>query len=253
MVGAEKLRAHVAAACADKFGIVPLEGYGCTELSPVAMINVPDLKEPTRRQIGNKPGTVGHPIPGVAVKVVHPETHEPLNPGEMGLLLVKGPNVMKGYLNEPEKTAEVIWDGWYVTGDLASLDEAGFVTIHDRLSRFSKIAGEMVPHGAIEDAIQRLLGETDSVCAVTSIADERRGERLVVLHTRPLDARAITQALAEKGFPNLWIPKPADFYPIEAIPMLGSGKLDLQGIKRLAAASASNAGQERMTQAAGSY
>lgn len=235
IVGAEKLRTNIAAAFTDAFGIIPFEGYGCTELSPVAMINVPDLREMGREQVGNKPGTVGHPIPGVAVKVVDVETRKPVSLGETGVLLVKGPNVMKGYLNEPAKTAEVIWDGWYVTGDLATLDADGFVTIRDRISRFSKIAGEMVPHQGLEDAIQRVLGELDPVCAVAGVADEKRGERLLVFYTRDLDVRDLIRKLTEMGLPNLWLPRAEDFHRIEALPVLGSGKLDLQGLKVLAA------------------
>lgn len=234
IVGAEKLRNTVAAAFTNTFGVIPFEGYGCTELSPVAMINVPDVKEPGRDQIGNKPGTVGHPIPGVAVKVLNTETSNPVSPGEMGVLLVKGPNVMKGYLNDPVKTAEVIWDGWYVTGDLASLDQDGFVTIHDRISRFSKIGGEMVPHQGLEDAIQRAIGEVEPMCVVSGVFDDKKGERLIVMHTTALDARELLKKLTEMGLPNLWRPRSEDFYQIEALPTLGSGKLDLQAVKKLA-------------------
>jgi len=239
IAGAEKLRTRIAKAFNEAFGFTPLEGYGCSELSPVAMINLPDIREATRDQIGNKPGTVGHPIPGVAVKVVDPDTRKELPLGTMGLLLVKGPNVMKGYLDLPEKTAEVVWDGWYATGDLATLDKDGFVTLHDRISRFSKVAGEMVPHGAVEDAVQRVLGEIDLVCAVSSVPDDRKGERIVVLHTKELDAKAVVKMLSEVGLPNLWIPRSEDFFLVQNIPILGSGKLDLQGIKKLAAELAS--------------
>ncbi|NMC64257.1 MAG: AMP-binding protein, partial [SAR324 cluster bacterium] len=234
IAGAEKLRTRVAKAFNEAFGFTPLEGYGCSELSPVAMINLPDIREATRDQIGNKPGTVGHPIPGVAVKVVNPESREELAPGIMGLLLVKGPNVMNGYLKMPEKTAEVVWDGWYSTGDLATLDKDGFVTLHDRLARFSKIAGEMVPHGAVEDAIQKVLDEIEAICVVSSIADDRKGERLIVLHTKELDSKSLVKMLADSGLPNLWIPRSEDFFLVQNIPVLGSGKLDLQGIKKLA-------------------
>src|SRR5205085_8583764 len=127
---------------------------------------------------GRRPGTVGHPLPGIAVKVVDPSTGEgPLFDRE-GLLLVKGPNRMLGYLGDPEKTAEVLRDGWYVTGDIAAIDEAGFVRITDRLSRFSKIAGEMVPHVRVEEQIQTLLHD-QGTAAVTSVPDRTKGERLV--------------------------------------------------------------------------
>src|SRR5678816_2873969 len=92
-------------------------------------------------------------IPGVAAKIVDKETGEGPLFGREGLLLVKGPNLMAGYLNQPERTAEVMRDGWYVTGDIASIDEDGFIFITDRLSRFSKIGGEMVPHLKVEEAV----------------------------------------------------------------------------------------------------
>ena len=141
LAGAEKLREQIAKGFKDKFGLELLEGYGCTELAPVVSANVPDVSLGVERQIGNKPGTVGHPIPGVAVKVVDPDTERSLPLGQEGLLLVKGPNVMLGYLGQPELTAQAMRDGWYVTGDIAAVDEDGFIKITDRLSRFSKIGG----------------------------------------------------------------------------------------------------------------
>ncbi|MBV9124982.1 MAG: AMP-binding protein, partial [Planctomycetes bacterium] len=143
--GAEKLPLPLTQEFQDKFGIRPLEGYGCTELSPVAAANVPDWDEAGVRHVGNKPGTIGQPIPGVAARVVDPETFQPLPPGQDGILLITGGNVMKGYLGRPEATGDAIRDGWYVTGDIAHLDEDGFIVITDRLARFSKIGGEMVP------------------------------------------------------------------------------------------------------------
>ena len=152
MAGAEKLRAELVAAFEEKFGITPLEGFGCTELSPVACVNIPDVEIGGVRQKGTKIGTIGQPLPGVAVKVVDPETLEPLPQGRPGLLLVKGPNVMVGYLGDLEQTAKVLKDGYYSTGDIGCVDADGFVTITDRLSRFSKIGGEMVPHLHVEAA-----------------------------------------------------------------------------------------------------
>ena len=151
-----------------------LEGYGCTEMSPVVSVNGPDFEAGQDTQTGNKPGTVGLPLPGVAVKVVDPATFEPLAPNREGLLLVKGSNRMLGYLDQPERTAEVVHDGWYVTGDIAAIDDEGFLRITDRLSRFSKIGGEMVPHLKVEEAILGIVG--DHACAVTGVPDEQRGE-----------------------------------------------------------------------------
>ncbi len=152
------------------------------------------------------------------------------------MLLVRGPNVMKGYLNHPEKTAEVIRGGWYVTGDIARIDADGFIFITGRLSRFSKIGGEMVPHLKVEEEIQRILGKDDELrAAVTAVPDEAKGERLIVLHL-PLDKdpEQIRRELQSAGLPNLFIPGRDSFCQVEAIPVLGSGKLDLKAVKRLA-------------------
>lgn len=236
--GAEKLRARVADAFHERFGIRPLEGYGATELSPVAALNIPDVTFEGRKHTGNKEGTVGHPIPGVAVKIVDTETGAVLPPGQSGLMLIKGPNVMLGYLGRPEKTAELIKDGWYNTGDIAKLDGDGFITITDRLSRFSKIAGEMVPHLGVEDAIQQALGKGGGqVLVVTSVPDEKKGEKLVVLFTDDAGTVAdLQKAAATSTLPNLWKPAPDAYIRVEAIPLLGSGKLDLKQIKEMARA-----------------
>jgi len=233
LVGAEKLRESVAHAFREKFGLSPLEGYGATEMSPVIAVNVPDHEEPANRQTGGKPGTVGHPVPGVTVDVVDPDTGERLPAGKEGLLLVKGPNRMLGYLGQPEKTAEVMQNGWYVTGDIGCLDDEGFIRITDRLSRFSKIAGEMVPHIKIEEAAQAILG--DFACAVTAVPDDQKGERLVVLYTRQdLIPAELWRRLSETDLPKLWIPKRDDLHIVESLPTLGTGKIDLREIKAMA-------------------
>ncbi len=236
VVGAEKLKEPLAKAFEEKFGVMPFEGYGATELSPIVTVGFPDYMtdESLEHQVGNKFGKVGHPIPGVAVKVVDPDTFATKGPNEDGLLLVKGANVMRGYLNNPAKTMEVMRDGWYITGDIATIDEDGFIKITDRLSRFSKIGGEMVPHIKVEENIMEVLGATDPVIAVASVADEKKGERLVVLHTVDMDVDAVCEALGRKGIPNLWIPKKDSFYRVEAIPALGTGKTDIKGVKSLA-------------------
>ncbi|HUR21333.1 MAG TPA: AMP-binding protein, partial [Vicinamibacterales bacterium] len=233
IVGAEKLRAPLAAAFQEAFGIPLLEGYGCTEMAPVVSANRPDVVMQGRKQVGTKPGSVGHPIPGVAAKVVDQDTGEGPLFNKDGLLLVKGPNLMVGYLHQPERTAEVIRDGWYVTGDIARIDDDGFIFITDRLSRFSKIGGEMVPHIKIEDTINDILGELAS--AVTAVPSDTKGERLVVFYTRPdVTPAALWAKLNETTLPRLWIPKREDIIPIEAIPTLGTGKIDLQGLRALA-------------------
>jgi len=233
LVGAEKLREPVAAAFREKFHVDLLEGYGCTEMAPVVAVNTPNFEAGKYTQVGNKPGAVGHPLPGVAAKIVDPVTLEPLPPNREGLLLVKGANRMTGYLGQPERTAEVCCDGWYITGDIALLDDEGFLHITDRLSRFSKIAGEMVPHVRIEEAVSQVLG--DASCAVTAIADEQRGERLVVLYAHPEVAPdQLWQRLAAADLPRLWLPKRENVHLVESLPLLGTGKLDLRGVKSLA-------------------
>jgi acyl-[acyl-carrier-protein]-phospholipid O-acyltransferase/long-chain-fatty-acid--[acyl-carrier-protein] ligase len=233
LVGAEKLREPVAAAFREKFAVDLLEGYGCTEMSPVVAVNAPNFQAGKDTQIANKPGTVGHPLPGVAAKIVDPVTLEPLPPNREGLLLVKGASRMAGYLGQPERTAEVFHEGWYSTGDIALLDDEGFIRITDRLSRFSKIGGEMVPHIRIEEALAQVLG--DAPCALTAIADDQRGERLVALYTHPeVTPDELWQRVADTDLPRLWLPKRENVYAVESLPLLGTGKLDLRGLKLLA-------------------
>jgi acyl-[acyl-carrier-protein]-phospholipid O-acyltransferase/long-chain-fatty-acid--[acyl-carrier-protein] ligase len=236
IVGAEKLKNRVAAAFQERFGILPLEGYGATELSPIASVNVPNVNLGGTAQEGYRLGSIGRPIPGVTMKVVDPgDLDRELAHGEDGLLLVKGPNVMKGYLGRPEQTAAVVHEGWYVTGDVARIDHDGFVTITDRLSRFSKIGGEMVPHLVVEEHLHAALSPESQVFAVTSLPDEKKGERLVVLYTSEAgDPREAHRRLKESGLPNLWIPSREDFLAVESIPLLGSGKIDLKGLKTVA-------------------
>ncbi|PYU06146.1 MAG: acyl-[ACP]--phospholipid O-acyltransferase, partial [Acidobacteria bacterium] len=175
MAGAEKLPERIAQAFEDHFGIRPLEGYGCTECSPVVALNTLDFRAASFRQVGAKRGSIGHPLPGMSVRIVDPATGRPVPVSEPGLLLVRGPNVMQGYLQQPEKTAEVLQDGWYNTGDIATADEDGFIRITDRLSRFSKVGGEMVPHIKVEEKLQELMDASEQVFAVTAIPDEKKG------------------------------------------------------------------------------
>lgn len=234
ITGAEKLKSKVADAFQEKFAIRPLEGYGATELSPVITLSLPDVEVDGVRQYGSKEGSVGHPIPGVAIRVVDPETDALLKPGEPGVILVRGPNVMQGYLGRVDKTAEVIMDGWYVTGDIGVMDDDGFVRITDRMSRFSKIGGEMVPHGVVEDELHNRLGQA-GVVAVTAVPDEKKGERLVVIYTRgTTDADSLRRLLGESQIPNLWKPSSDCYVEVETLPILGTGKLDLKGLKEVA-------------------
>ncbi len=235
LVGAERLPERVALAFEDRFGIRPLEGYGTTECSPVVAVNTKDFRAPGYRQVGAKRGSIGHPLPGISVRIVDPETQEPVSVGTPGLLIVRGPNVMQGYLGKPEKTKEVLRDGWYITGDIAAQDEDGFLTITDRLSRFSKIGGEMVPHVKIEERLHEIANLTEQTFVVTGVPDEKKGERLVVLHLlQQEELKVVLQKLPEAGLPNLWTPRANQFFFVEELPHLGTGKLDLRRIRELA-------------------
>jgi len=233
MTGAEKLPDRVAQAFEDKFGIRPLEAYGLTECSPAVTVNTRDFRAAGFRQVGAKRGKIGHPLPGVSIRVVDPDSFQPVPVGQPGLLLVRGPNVMKGYLGKPKTTVEVIRDGWYITGDIAALDEDGFLTITDRLTRFSKIGGEMVPHIKVEEKLQELADATEQCFAVTGVPDEKKGERLVVLHTLDDSKLApVLEKFAACDLPNLWKPRPDQFFHIDVLPYLGTGKLDLQRLRK---------------------
>jgi acyl-[acyl-carrier-protein]-phospholipid O-acyltransferase/long-chain-fatty-acid--[acyl-carrier-protein] ligase len=238
MTGAEKLPDRLAAAFEEKFGIRPLEGYGCTECAPAVAVNTHDFRAVGFHQVGAKRGKIGHPLPGVSVRIVDvadPWSGKTLPAGQPGLMLVRGPNVMRGYLGRPEKTAEVLRDGWYCTGDVAAFDEDGFLQITDRLNRFSKIGGEMIPHIKIEEKLHELAGATGQTFVVTGVPDEKKGERLVVLH-RLADEKlpVCLEKLAACDLPNLWKPKADSFFRVEQFPLLGTGKLDLRQVKELA-------------------
>ncbi|MGE5192058.1 MAG: acyl-[ACP]--phospholipid O-acyltransferase, partial [Deltaproteobacteria bacterium] len=232
VVGAEKMPLELAQAFSDKFGVRPIEGYGTTELSPVAAVNIPDHRSADVTQKGTKEGSVGRPIPGTSAKIIDPDSLAELGIDQPGLLLMKGPHVMQGYLNQPEKTASVMRDGWYVTGDIAKIDAEGFITITDRASRFSKIGGEMVPHIKVEEILQKIVrngsdDEGELKVVVTAVPDEKKGERLIVVH-KPL-SKTVDQVIAElnsAGLPNLWVPSRDSFLEVQDIPHLGTGKVD---------------------------
>ena len=239
--GAEKLPTDLIDAWDAKFGVRPAEGYGTTELSPVVSVN---LSKGRREDYQDwlREGTIGRPLGNLQARVVHLETGEVLPSDTSGMLQIKGPTVMKGYYKDPVKTAEVIQDGWYTTGDVATIDKDGFIRIVGRESRISKIGGEMVPHTLLEDEVTKIISsrlqgdsEGDVLAAVSSVPDERRGERLIVLcRQMPVAAEEMCKLLQQAGLPNLWIPSPRDFFQMESIPILGTGKLDLRAVKELA-------------------
>ncbi|WOO41846.1 AMP-binding protein [Rubellicoccus peritrichatus] len=213
-----------------------LEGYGLTETSPVASVNIPKEYLPKEYETGMRKGSVGRLFPGMAAEIVDPDTGEVLPIGETGILKLKGANVFNGYLNDPERTAQVLEGDWFTTGDLARLDEEGFLFIEGRLSRFSKMGGEMVPHGTIETAIARVFevdkAETPQV-AVTARVDESKGEALVLVSAIDIEPAELRKRLSSDGLPNLWIPK--EIKRVDAIPTLASGKLELAALKKIAA------------------
>lgn len=235
MASAEKLPDWLATAFEEKFGLRPMEGYGCTECSPVVTCSTHDFRAAGFRQAGSRRGSIGRPLPGVSVRLVSPDTGQPMPLGQPGLLLVRGPNVMRGYFEQPGKTAAAFRDGWYVTGDIAAMDEDGFLQITDRLSRFSKIGGEMVPHVKVEEKLHEALGTTEIAFAVCGVPDSKKGERLVVLHTlREHPLSELLKKLPLLGLPNLWIPRPNQFFHVETLPQLATGKMDLRCIRELA-------------------
>jgi acyl-[acyl-carrier-protein]-phospholipid O-acyltransferase/long-chain-fatty-acid--[acyl-carrier-protein] ligase len=233
VTGAEKLPTELADAFHARFGKEVMQGYGLTETSPAASFNLPDppgVQQPSHRQ-----GSCGRLVPGLAAEIRHPDTDERVSLHDTGMLWFKGANVFDGYLDDPQRTAEVIREGWFRTGDLGRFDEDGFLYIEGRMSRFSKIGGEMVPHETIEAKIVECLGlnsEGERIVAISAVADEAKGEALVVLATRDIDARALRDQLSEAGLPNLWIPK--RIVRVEQIPILASGKLDLQALREAA-------------------
>ncbi len=239
VVGAEKMPKEQFEAFEKRFGVRPVEGYGTTELSPLVSVNIPPSRSQAKFQKDRQEGSVGRPLPGVAAKIVEPETDRELLAGEDGMLMITGPNVMQGYANREEQTREAIQDGWYVTGDIAHIDSEGFIYITGRLKRFSKIAGEMIPHGKVEEELEKQLREGDDddvtrVC-VTAVPDAKKGEKLIVLHLQTEQSvDDLRKGLSEVGLPNLFIPSPDSFYVVDEIPMLGTGKLDLGGAKQKA-------------------
>ncbi|MFO1482181.1 MAG: AMP-binding protein [Verrucomicrobiaceae bacterium] len=248
VTGAEKLPTTVAEAFENRFGKRVLEGYGLTETSPVSNINLPDPEPlgddgsgycwlPSHRQ-----GSVGHVVPGLAVRITDPETSVPIPLHQSGMIWFKGPNIFEGYLNDPKRTADVLQDGWFRTGDIGRMDLDGFLYIEGRLSRFSKIAGEMVPHETVEEALVKAMGlenETSRKIAVVGVPDIDKGEALILLTSLPggpehqeiLDLR---YRLLDKGMPPLWIPK--KMIRVTDIPVLASGKLDVQSCEKIARA-----------------
>src|SRR5436189_3749403 len=239
IVGAEKLPLDLASHFEKRFQKKVFEGYGLTETAPVVSVNLPD-PEPGRPgeqvQPSSRLGSVGRLAPGMAAEIREPETDQKLSLFKSGMLWLRGVNIFEGYLDDPKRTAEILHDGWLKTGDIGRFDEDGFLYIEGRLSRFSKIGGEMVPHETIESKIVDLLGlsgRDERPIAIVGVQDEAKGEALVLLSAVDLDLAELRSKLHEAGVPNLWIPKQVQ--RVEAIPVLASGKLDLKNCQGLVA------------------
>lgn len=238
VAGAERLSPDVREAFALKFQRPIYEGYGATETTPVASVNLPDRLDTDDWQVqaGNRPGTVGMPLPGTSFRIVDPDTLEALAPGEDGLILIGGVQVMKGYLNDPAKTAAAIveLDGtrWYRTGDKGHQDADGFLTIVDRYSRFAKLGGEMVSLSQVEEQARRVLAEPGIDLIAVNLADAKKGERIVLLVAADIDPDGLRKALIDSGMSPLTIP--AEIRRVDVVPKLGSGKADFAGARRLA-------------------
>lgn len=237
ILGGEKLTDTVEAQLATALPEANiLQGYGCTELGPVVAINVPDILHGGLTHRGYCKGSVGKPIPGVSIRIVAREGDEELGTDEEGLILVKSASCMQGYYGNPELAASVMRDGWYVTGDIGKLDKHGFLHITDRLARFSKIGGEMVPHGKLEAAVEAMLSEQSEV-VVVAISDASKGEKLCILTTESTRSAAeIHAALKQSGLPNLWIPALEAILIVDQLPQLSSGKRDLRAAREMALA-----------------
>jgi acyl-[acyl-carrier-protein]-phospholipid O-acyltransferase/long-chain-fatty-acid--[acyl-carrier-protein] ligase len=229
VTGAEKLPGSLREDFEEKIGVKVYEGYGMTEGSPVVAVNRPGVE---------RSGTVGKAVADMEIRTVDEETGKVLPNGNPGILEFRGPNIFPGYLSRPDLTAKVLREGWYHSADFGRVDEEGFLTIEGRRARFSKIGGEMVPHGVVEERLMSWLKgkgiwhEGVQELMVTAVEDEKKGESLVVLHSCELEANEAEKALREMGVPNLWIPK--RFVRVTAVPILASGKLDLAAGRKLA-------------------
>ena len=237
ITGAEKLPLELAKSFEERFGQRVFEGYGLTETSPVVSVNLPEpqpAKPGGEVQPTSRLGSVGKMAPGIAAEIRDPDNDDKRSLHEAGMLWLRGVNIFEGYLRDPERTADVLHDGWLKTGDIGRFDEDGFLYIEGRLSRFSKIGGEMVPHEVIEQKIVAALGlegHGERLIAILGITDETKGEALVLLSATDVDLAQLRTKLNEAGVPNLWIPK--RIQRIEAIPVLASGKLDLGKCKEV--------------------
>ena len=242
VTGAEKLPDSLAKSFEDKFGILPMEGYGLTETSPAATVNLPAPEASDNLPVipSQRFTSVGPPLPGLAIRITNPATDQDNTIDQSGIIWMKGANIFNGYLDQPDLSADVIDEnGWFKSGDVGRVDDDGFLYIEGRISRFSKIAGEMVPHETVEAAVNRVMGldnETERKIAIVGVPDEKKGEAIALLSTiagpaLEQEALDIRYKLMDEGIPSLWCPR--KIIPVETIPVLASGKLDIKGCEEL--------------------
>lgn len=241
ITGAEKLPDNLANSFDEKFGKFPMEGYGLTETSPGSHVNLPldDPGDGAPLILTHRSSSVGQNLPGVSVKITNAATDKPCPINESGIIWLKGANIFKGYLNKPELSDEVLQDGWFKSGDVGRVDNDGFLYIEGRISRFSKIAGEMVPHETVEATVNKVLGldnETERKVAIVGIPDAKKGEAILLLSAIASDALEqealdIRYKLLDEGLPSLWCPK--TILQVDSIPVLASGKLDIKACHNL--------------------
>lgn len=244
ITGAEKLPDTVAQAFNERFGVLPMEGYGLTETSPASNVNLPppdDSNDGSPILPASRFTSVGQLLPGIAARITNLASDEVQSLEESGMIWLRGANVFKGYLDKPELSDQVLQDGWFRTGDVGRFDEDGFLFIEGRVSRFSKIAGEMVPHETVENNIAQMLGleeETERKVAIVGIPDERKGEAIILLSTVAGPALEqelldIRYRLLDMGCSALWCPK--QIVPVDEIPVLASGKMDIKSCEKIVA------------------
>jgi acyl-[acyl-carrier-protein]-phospholipid O-acyltransferase/long-chain-fatty-acid--[acyl-carrier-protein] ligase len=228
----EPLRPALREAFESRFGLTPIEALSSTECSGLVALGTPDVRAPGIYHRGSRPGTVGHPLPGLSLEVVDPHSGELRPAGEPGELRLRGPCVARGYLDDPALTARSFRSGWYVSGDEALVDEDGFVTVTGRFARATQIDGQRVSHAALEDAIAALLGTPDAPVAVVEAGRGDAAHLAVCFARGALDPAHVVAGLRAVGLREPWLPREQDFVPVDALPLLPTGTVDFRALQR---------------------
>ena len=210
----------------QRFGIPLLDGYGITETSTMVTMNWPSG--------GRVYGSCGFPVPGLAVRIIDPVSGDDVAQGAEGELIVRGPNVMPGYLNKPEETAKALRKGWSHTGDLAKADANNFLTITGRLKELIIRGGQNIAPAEIEEVVNTFAPVLD--CAVVGAPHAHLGEVPVLFVVARKDATVETEALLGHCRTRLSAYKvPQTVHVIKEIPRTGSGKIIRYKLKELLA------------------